>query len=177
MEIEIVAEGLQFPEGPVAMPDGSVILVEIKRQTLTRVSPGGGKQIIASLPGGPNGAALGPDGRGLWETWSAEASKNDAAYTAEKWDSFSSVRSVTVGTLFWLARQNGWRAERVERVRTSRARIPDGQDADDQRAPPEPAQEARQPAERFVALLDERFFAFPRILTTGLIGQRCPRFD
>lgn len=41
------------------------------------------------------------------------------------------MRSVTVGTLFWLARQNGWRAERVERVRTSRARIPDGQDADD----------------------------------------------
>ena len=76
-------------------------------------------------------AALGPEGRDLWETWSAEASKNDPAYTAEKWDSFSSVRSVTVGTLFWLARQNGWRAERVERVRTSRARIPDGQDADD----------------------------------------------
>lgn len=76
-------------------------------------------------------AALGPDGRGLWETWSAEASKNDPAYTAEKWDSFSSVRSVTVGTLFWLARQNGWRAERVQRVRTSHARIPDGQDADD----------------------------------------------
>lgn len=75
-------------------------------------------------------AALGPDGRGLWETWSAEASKNDPAYTAEKWDSFSSVRSVTVGTLFWLARQNGWRAERLERVRTSRARIPDGQDDD-----------------------------------------------
>lgn len=62
-DIEIIADGLQFPEGPIAMPDGSVILVEIKRQTLTRVSPGGGKQIIASLPGGPNGAALGPDGR------------------------------------------------------------------------------------------------------------------
>lgn len=76
-------------------------------------------------------AALGPDGRDLWEGWSAQADKNDPEYTAEKWDSFSSVRSVTVGTLFWLARQNGWRAEQVERVRTSRARIPDGQDADD----------------------------------------------
>ncbi|KPQ04299.1 MAG: putative DNA primase/helicase [Rhodobacteraceae bacterium HLUCCA12] len=76
-------------------------------------------------------AALGPEGRDLWEEWSARADKNDPEYTAEKWDSFSSVRSVTVGTLFWLARQNGWRAERVERVRTSRARIPDGQDADD----------------------------------------------
>ncbi|MSU92004.1 hypothetical protein GE300_20835 [Rhodobacteraceae bacterium 2CG4] len=76
-------------------------------------------------------AALGPEGRDLWESWSARADKNDPEYTAEKWDSFSSVRSVTVGTLFWLARQNGWRAERVERVRTSRARVPDGQDADD----------------------------------------------
>jgi len=63
VNIDIIAEGLQFPEGPIAMPDGSVILVEIKRQTLTRVHPGGKKEIIAELPGGPNGAALGPDGR------------------------------------------------------------------------------------------------------------------
>ncbi|SLN77933.1 PriCT-2 domain-containing protein [Roseisalinus antarcticus] len=65
-------------------------------------------------------AALGPDGRDLWETWSAEASKNDPAYSAEKWGSFASVRSVTVGTLFWLARQNGWRAERAQRIRPAR---------------------------------------------------------
>lgn len=63
LEIEIIAEGLQFPEGPIAMPDGSVILVEIKRQTLTRVRPNGATEVIAELPGGPNGAALGPDGR------------------------------------------------------------------------------------------------------------------
>src|SRR5690606_34405105 len=79
---------------------------------------------------GRKAAALGPDGRDLWESWSARADKNDPEYTAEKWDSFSSVRSVTVGTLFWLARQNGWRAERVERVRTSRA--PSRPDATDQ---------------------------------------------
>lgn len=58
-------------------------------------------------------AAFGPDGRDLWESWSAQAGKNDPEYTAEKWDSFSTVRSVTVGTLFWLARQNGWQAERL----------------------------------------------------------------
>ena len=29
-----IASGLRFPEGPVAMPDGSVILVEIERRTL-----------------------------------------------------------------------------------------------------------------------------------------------
>src|SRR3990167_7848335 len=63
MEIEIVAEGLLFPEGPIAMPAGSVILVEIKRQTLTRVFPDGRIEVIAEMPGGPNGAAIGPDGR------------------------------------------------------------------------------------------------------------------
>lgn len=61
MDIEIIAEGLGFPEGPVVMPDGSVILVEIQRGTLTRVWDGK-TEIIAELGGGPNGAALGPDG-------------------------------------------------------------------------------------------------------------------
>jgi len=36
VSLEIVAEGLGFPEGPIALADGSVILVEIKRQTLSR---------------------------------------------------------------------------------------------------------------------------------------------
>jgi len=58
---EIIADGLAFPEGPIAMPDGSVILVEIKRQTLTRVWKGR-SEVIAHLGGGPNGAAFGPDG-------------------------------------------------------------------------------------------------------------------
>jgi len=57
-----VAQGLQFPEGPVAMADGSVVLVEIRRGTLTRVTPEGRRQTIAELGGGPNGAAIGPDG-------------------------------------------------------------------------------------------------------------------
>ncbi len=58
-----IGSGLEFPEGPIAMQDGSVILVEIKRQTLTRVSPDGSLNVIADCGGGPNGAALGPDGR------------------------------------------------------------------------------------------------------------------
>ena len=65
-------------------------------------------------------AALGAEGRNLWESWSAQAAKNDAATTAEKWDSFAGVRSITVGTLFWLARQNGWKAERPRLVRAAR---------------------------------------------------------
>lgn len=62
MNFEIVAEDLQFPEGPVALADGSVLLVEIRRKTLTRVFPDGRKEIVAEFDGGPNGAAIGPDG-------------------------------------------------------------------------------------------------------------------
>lgn len=57
-----VTTGLFFPEGPIAMPDGSVILVEMFGPRLTRVLPDGTKQVIAEVPGGPNGAALGPGG-------------------------------------------------------------------------------------------------------------------
>lgn len=62
MKIREMACGLQFPEGPIAMADGSVILVEIARGTLSRVTPDGRIQVLADLGGGPNGAAIGPDG-------------------------------------------------------------------------------------------------------------------
>jgi len=62
-EIEVIAEGLQFPEGPIAMPDGSVILVEIARGTVSRVLPDGTIEVVADTGGGPNGIAFGPDGR------------------------------------------------------------------------------------------------------------------
>jgi len=45
------------------MADGSIILVEIERATLSRVSAGGDISVVAHLGGGPNGAAVGPDGR------------------------------------------------------------------------------------------------------------------
>jgi len=58
----VVASGLRFPEGPVAMADGSVVLVEVARGTLSRVRADGRVEVVAHLGGGPNGAALGPDG-------------------------------------------------------------------------------------------------------------------
>ncbi|RDJ21692.1 SMP-30/gluconolactonase/LRE family protein [Bosea caraganae] len=58
----VLASGLLFPEGPIACPDGSVLLVEIERKTVTRVHPDGRTEIVAQLDGGPNGMALGPDG-------------------------------------------------------------------------------------------------------------------
>jgi gluconolactonase len=62
MKFELVTDGLLFPEGPVAMADGSVLVVEVQRRTLTRVSRTGTREIVAELGGGPNGAAIGPDG-------------------------------------------------------------------------------------------------------------------
>ena len=61
-EVREIATGLQFPEGPVAMPDGTVIVVEIRRGTLSRVGTDGTVDVVADLGGGPNGAAIGPDG-------------------------------------------------------------------------------------------------------------------
>jgi len=59
--VEVTA-GLEFPEGPVAMPDGSVIVTEIRGGRLTRVLPDGTKVTLAETGGGPNGLAVGPDG-------------------------------------------------------------------------------------------------------------------
>ena len=62
-EFELVAGDLRFPEGPVVMPDGSVILTEIARGRITRVGADGSKEVIAQTGGGPNGLAIGPDGK------------------------------------------------------------------------------------------------------------------
>jgi gluconolactonase len=61
-DFTIIADGLGFPEGPVWMPDGSVIVVEIAAGRVTRIKPDGNKQLVAKTGGGPNGAAIGPDG-------------------------------------------------------------------------------------------------------------------
>src|SRR5277367_4747058 len=61
-DMRVIATGLSFPEGPVAMEDGSIVLVEIERQTVTRVRQDGRVEVIAHTGGGPNGMAVGPDG-------------------------------------------------------------------------------------------------------------------
>ena len=64
-ELELVAEGLAFPEGPVALADGSVVVTEIAAGRVTRVAPDGAGTLVAETGGGPNGLAIGPDGA-LW---------------------------------------------------------------------------------------------------------------
>ena len=61
-EFKVLAENLKFPEGPIYMNDGSIILVEIARGTLSKVNKNGSVEVVADLGGGPNGDAIGPDG-------------------------------------------------------------------------------------------------------------------
>jgi gluconolactonase len=62
-ELKEVASGLAFPEGPVAMKDGSVVFVEIGAGRVSRAGPDGRLDVVAEPGGGPNGAAIGPDGK------------------------------------------------------------------------------------------------------------------
>ena len=61
-DVHVVAADLRFPEGPVAMPDGSLLFVEILGGTVSRLTPEGKVSAIASGLTGPNGLAMGPDG-------------------------------------------------------------------------------------------------------------------
>jgi gluconolactonase len=60
--LQRVAAGLKFPEGPIAMADGSIVRVQIRAGSLSRIEPGGRREVIAAPGGGPDGAAIGPDG-------------------------------------------------------------------------------------------------------------------
>jgi gluconolactonase len=62
MDITEIATGLQFPEGPVWMPDGTVLCVEMKEPRVVRIHPDGKKGVVAEPGGSPNGLAIGPDG-------------------------------------------------------------------------------------------------------------------
>lgn len=58
-----LAEGLAFPESPIAEADGSILVSEIAAGCITRVRPDGTKEKVADTGGGPNGIAQLPDGR------------------------------------------------------------------------------------------------------------------
>lgn len=64
MDLALTVEvgNLGFPEGPVAMADGSLLFVDIKNELLGRSRGGGQVETVAKLEGGPNGVAIGPDG-------------------------------------------------------------------------------------------------------------------
>lgn len=57
-----IAAGLEFPEGPVVLADGAILVCEIKARRITRIAADGGRSTLAAIDGAPNGAAIGRDG-------------------------------------------------------------------------------------------------------------------
>lgn len=55
-----IAQGLRFPEGPVVLPDGDLLVTEMVTGRLVRV--GDDVEVVAECGGSANGAAIGPDG-------------------------------------------------------------------------------------------------------------------
>ena len=47
-----IARGLRFPEGPIAMPDGTFYVVEIEKGCLSKIEPGGRTVVVAMTGGG-----------------------------------------------------------------------------------------------------------------------------
>ena len=60
-DVTILATGLGFPEGPVVMDDGSLIVTEIRNGRCSRIAPDGTVSLFSDCGGGPNGLAIGPD--------------------------------------------------------------------------------------------------------------------
>jgi gluconolactonase len=58
-----IASGMGFVEGPVALPDGSLLVADLTSGWLLKIDPQTGRvDRHAYTGGGPNGLALGPDG-------------------------------------------------------------------------------------------------------------------
>ncbi|MEE2851823.1 MAG: SMP-30/gluconolactonase/LRE family protein [Actinomycetota bacterium] len=58
-----LVDGLAFPESPLALDDGSVVVSEMAAGRITRVRPDGVTETVAETGGGPNGLARLADGR------------------------------------------------------------------------------------------------------------------
>ena len=76
-----ITAGLEFPEGPVWMPDGTVCVVELNGGRITRVFPDGRKETVAEPGGSPNGMAIGPEGG-----WAPD---EEALFDAHGWQAVS----------------------------------------------------------------------------------------
>lgn len=59
---DVIATGLRFPEGPVALSGGDVLVSEIRDGAIARVTPNGAVTRVAHPGGEPAGLAIGPDG-------------------------------------------------------------------------------------------------------------------
>ena len=61
--VHLLADGLGFVEGPVALPNGDVLCVDVRNSCVWRLRDGEKPVKSITAPGALNGAAIGPDGR------------------------------------------------------------------------------------------------------------------
>ncbi|QDV37904.1 SMP-30/gluconolactonase/LRE family protein [Tautonia plasticadhaerens] len=62
--LETVASGFEFTEGPLWLPDGSLIWQDIAAECSYRLPPGGGPaELLRDRNGAANGQTFGPDGK------------------------------------------------------------------------------------------------------------------
>lgn len=62
--LETLAQGFEFTEGPLWLPDDSLIWQDIKAERTYRLPPGGGPAaVLRERTGAANGQTFGPDGR------------------------------------------------------------------------------------------------------------------
>ncbi|CAG2144981.1 SMP-30/gluconolactonase/LRE family protein [Cupriavidus numazuensis] len=62
MEMREIASGLQFPEGPLALENGDLLICEVAGGTIRRIGRDGRMSLLARTGGAPSGLAFGPDG-------------------------------------------------------------------------------------------------------------------
>ncbi|CAN5799245.1 SMP-30/gluconolactonase/LRE family protein [soil metagenome] len=60
--LETLAEGLEFTEGPLWLPDNALLFQDIKAERTYRVRPGQPAEVLRDQTGAANGQTFGPDG-------------------------------------------------------------------------------------------------------------------
>jgi len=61
-QIELIKEGFNGTEGPVALPDGNLAFTETQANRITRIAPDGSISTFLENSNGSNGLAISPDG-------------------------------------------------------------------------------------------------------------------
>lgn len=59
--LDPVTDGIGFPEGPLALADGTILVCDVKGGLVRRIADDG-VSVLADLGGAPNGLALEPSG-------------------------------------------------------------------------------------------------------------------
>ena len=80
--MKVVATGLRFPEGSVALAGGSIALVEIARGTVSRVAPDGEVTVIADLGADLTASPSGQTERSMCATTAASSGTRSRACCA-----------------------------------------------------------------------------------------------